>query len=93
MIIDLSTPLPILALLFCSAGCHPAWLNTGLNLTFLPYLASGLSIRPTKTKFMKLGEGIDLYQTVNITPKGSHGFTEELCHPFGIEKSHVIKVM
>jgi hypothetical protein len=30
----------------------------GLNSTFLPYLAGGLSIRPTKTKFMKFGEGI-----------------------------------
>jgi hypothetical protein len=27
---------------------------------------------------------IDLCKTVNITPKGCHAFTEELCHPFGI---------
>ena len=33
-------------------------LNMGLNSTFLTYLAGGLSIRPTKTKFMKFGEGI-----------------------------------
>jgi len=30
----------------------------GLNSTFLPYLAGGLTIRPTKTKLMKFGEGI-----------------------------------
>jgi hypothetical protein len=32
----------------------------GLNSTFFPYLAGGLTIRPTKTKFMKFGEGIAL---------------------------------
>jgi hypothetical protein len=32
----------------------------GLNSTFLPYLAGGLTIRPTKIKFMKFGEGIGL---------------------------------
>jgi hypothetical protein len=30
----------------------------GLKSTFLPYLAGGLTIRPTKTKFMNFGEGI-----------------------------------
>jgi len=30
----------------------------GIEFNFLPYLAGGLSIRPTKTKFMKFGEGI-----------------------------------
>jgi hypothetical protein len=30
----------------------------GLKSTILPYLAGGLTIRPTKTKFMKFGEGI-----------------------------------
>jgi hypothetical protein len=28
---------------------------------------------------------IDLCKTVTITPKGCHGLTEELCHPFGVE--------
>jgi len=34
-----------------------------LKSTFLPYLAGGLTIRPTKTKFMKFGEGIVIYRS------------------------------
>jgi len=30
----------------------------GIEFNFFPYLAGGLTIRPTKTKFMKFGEGI-----------------------------------
>jgi hypothetical protein len=32
----------------------------GLKSTFFPYLAGGLTIRPTKTKLMKFGEGIGI---------------------------------
>jgi len=36
----------------------------GLEFNFFPYLAGGLTIRPTKTKSMKFGEGIVFAQEI-----------------------------
>ena len=44
----------------------PAWLKMGLSLTFLPYLAGGLTIRPTKTKFMEFGKGIKVLILITV---------------------------